>query len=85
MRNLLNLKPIELTCKKCPMKDTQGFKASIGMLQASQQKVRNVDRYIQYYTIRILKSRYGTVFNTSSEAVLDQIIFKNDRGVPFRC
>ena len=51
------------------------------MFPASQEKGRNVDGYVQCDTIWRLRSRYGIIFDTSPEAVLDPIIFKNERGV----
>ena len=32
-----------------------------------------------------MQSSYGTIFDTSPEAVLGPTIFKNERGIPFHC
>ena len=85
MSKFFTLRPIGSTHDLCPMKDTEGFQVAIEMLQDSQEKGHNVARYFQYDTIRRLRSSYGTVFDTSPEAVLDLIIFNNKTGRPFQC
>ena len=47
--------------------------------------MHNVDRYVQYDTIWILQSIYGTVFDASPYTLLDPIIFKNESGRLFQC
>ena len=85
MSKFLNLKPIKPTHGPWTMKDTQGFQVAIEMLKTSQEKGRNVSGYVQYDTIQRLQSSYGIVFDTIPDSVLDPIIFKNERGIPFQC
>ena len=79
----LGLEPIDVAMGPWPVGDQVGFQLAIIMLRASQEKGRNSRDYVQYDSIRKLRSAFSTVHENSASAARDVDVFKGDMGQTF--
>ena len=80
MSALLNLAPHHVPRGPWPVGDNLGFQVAIEILRASQEKGRNSADYVQFDTVRKIRSCYTNAFDSSPFAVLDPFSFKGDFG-----
>ena len=80
MSSLLNLLPQNVPRGPWPVGDHLGFQAAIEILRASQEKGRNSVEYVQFDTVRKIRSSYTNAYESSPAAMLDPISFKGDFG-----
>ena len=79
----LGLEPIDLPMGPWPVGDEVGFQLAIVMLRASQEKGRNSRDYVQFDSVRKLRSAFSTVHENSAVAAQDVDVFKGDMGQTF--
>ena len=80
MSTLLNLAPHHVPRGPWPVGDNLGFQVAIEMVRASQEKGRNSVEYVQFDTVRKIRSCYTNAYESSPAAVLELISFKGDFG-----
>ena len=78
--NKIGLAPIQLKVGPWPVEDNCGFQIAIEMIIMSQGKGRNSPNYIQFDSIRKIRSAYSNVFESSPQRCLDNRKLKSDRG-----
>ena len=79
----LGLTPVEVLVGPWPVEDSQGFQIAIDLLEASQQKGRNDKEYVQFDSIRKLRSAYANVFQSSPQVVHWNLLLKGPKGNSF--
>ena len=79
----LGLKPVEVPLGPWPVEDTQGFQIAIELLRASQRRGRNDRAYVQFDSIRKLRSAYANVFQSSPQVVHRNLLLKGPKGNSF--
>ena len=79
----LGLKPIELPLGPWPVEDSQGFHIAIELLRASQQKGQNDQTYVQFNSIRKLRSAYVNAFQASLQVIHRNLLLKGPKGNSF--
>ena len=76
----IGLPPINLKVGPWPIGDNCGFQIAIEMIKMSQGKGRNSAKYIQYDSIRKIRSAYSNVFESGPIRCTDNRKLKTDRG-----
>ena len=79
----LGLTPVELPLGPWPVGDSLGFQVAIELLRASQRKGRNDKDYVQFDSIRKLRSAYANVFQASPQVVHRNLLLKGPKGNSF--
>ena len=79
----LGLVPQPLKLGPWPLGDGQGFQTAIEMLRASQKKGKNDSSYVQFDTVRKIRTAYSTVYESSAAAALHTSTFKGAHGNTF--
>jgi hypothetical protein len=79
----LGLQPIPLNVGPWPITDNCGFQIAIEMLKMSQGRGRNSEHYIQFDSIRKVRSAYTNVFDSSPARCMINSKMKSDRGQVF--
>lgn len=74
---------IDLPMVPWPGGDEVGFQLAIVMLRASQEKGRNSRDYVQFDSVRKLRSAFSTAHKNSAAAAQDIDVFKGDMGQTF--
>ena len=80
MSSILDLTPHHVSRDPWPVGDNLGFQVAIEIIRASQEKGRNSPEYVQFDTVRKIRSCYTNAFDSSPVAVLESITFKGDFG-----
>ena len=80
MSSILDLTPHHVSRGPWPVGDNLGFQVAVEILRASQEKGRNSSEYVQFDTVRKIRSGYTNAFESSPAAVLESIMFKGDFG-----
>ncbi len=80
MSSILDLTPHHVSRGPWPVGDNLGFQVAVEILRASQEKGRNSSEYVQFDTVRKIRSGYTNAFESSPAAVLESIMFKGDYG-----
>ena len=79
----LGLPPVDLQVGPWPVADNQGFQIAIELLRASQRKGRNDQTYVQFDSIRKLRSAYANAYQASPQVVQRNLLLKGPRGNSF--
>ena len=79
----LGLVPQVIKMGPWPLADNQGFQTAIEMLRASQKKGKNDKTYVQFDTVRKIRTAYSTVYENSALAGLHTGTFKGAHGNTF--
>ena len=79
----LGLTPVELPVGPWPVKDSQGFQIAIKPIRASQQKGQDDKAYVQFDSIRKLRSVYANIFQSSPQVVHRNLLLKGPKGNSF--
>ena len=80
MSTAVNLIPLFVARGPWPVGDPVGFQVAIEIVRASQEKGRNSTEYVQFDTIRKIRSSYTNAYASSPAAALEMISFKGDYG-----
>ena len=80
MSSILDLTSLHVLRGPWPVGDSLGFQVAVEILRASQEKGRNSSEYVQFDTVRKIRSGYTNAFVSSPAAVLGPITFKGDYG-----
>ena len=83
MSEELGLKPQNICLGPWPVDDNQGFQTAIEMLRASQKEGRNDKAYVQFDTVRKIRSSYSTIHENSANGGASLPCFKGDHGNTF--
>lgn len=83
MSEELGLKPQDIRLGPWPVGDNQGFQTAIEMLRASQKEGRNDKTYVQFDTVRKIRSGYSTIHENSANGGAALPCFKGDHGNTF--
>ena len=81
---LMRMGDFELERGPWPVKDTVGFRLAIAMLRASQDKGRHDPEYVQFDTIRKMRSTFSNVYESSARAAEVNGLLKGERGRVYR-
>ena len=76
----LGFDPINLKVGPWPIEDNVGFQIAIEMIKMSQGKGRNSTKYIQYDSIRKIRSAYANLYESGPDRCRDNRKLKSDRG-----
>ena len=76
----IGLQPINLKVGPWPIADNCGFQVAIEMIKHSQGKGRNSSNYIQFDSIRKIRSAYSNVFESGPARCLDNRKLRSDKG-----
>jgi hypothetical protein len=76
----IGLKPINLKVGPWPVEDNCGFQIAMEMLKMSQGKGKNSPDYIQYDSIRKIRSAYSNVYESGPMRCNDNTKLKTDKG-----
>ena len=79
----IGFQPIVLNVGPWPVADNCGFQVAIEMIRMSQGKGRNSTKYVQFDTIRKVRSAYSNVFDSGPDRCLDNRKLRSDRGQTF--
>lgn len=79
----LGLKPQNLLLGPWPVGDDQGFQTAIEMLRGSQREGKNAKEYVQFDTIRKIRTGYSTVYENSAAGGALNSCFRGDQGKTF--
>jgi len=79
----LGLVPQLLKLGPWPLGDGQGFQTAIEMLRASQKKGKNDASYVQFDTVRKIRTAYATLYENSAAAGNHTSTFKGAHGNTF--
>ena len=79
----LGLPPVNLPVGPWPVDDCQGFQIAIELLRASQRKGRNDQSYVQFDSIRKLRSAYANAYQAGPQVVQRNLLLKGPRGNSF--
>ena len=80
LSSTLDLTSLHVLRGPWPVGDSLGFQVAVEILRASQEKGRNSSEYVQFDTVRKIRSAYTNAFVSSPAAVLGPITFKGDYG-----
>jgi len=80
MSSILDLTPHDVSRGPWTVGDNLGFQVAIEIIRASQEKGRNSPEYVQFDTVRKIRSCYTNAFDSSPVAALESITFKGDFG-----
>ena len=73
----LGLEPVGIAVGPWPVGDQIGFQVALELLRASQKKGRNDDTYVQFDSIRKIRSAYANVEQTSPRGVERNLLMKD--------
>ena len=73
MSTAVNLIPLFVARGPWPVGDPVGFQVAIEIVRASQEKGRNSTEYVQFDTIRKIRSSYTNAYASSPAAALELI------------
>ena len=76
----LGLVPQSIKLGPWPVGDGQGFQTAIEMLRASQRRGKNDANYVQFDTVRKIRTAYATVYESSAAAGSHTATFKGNHG-----
>ena len=76
----LGFDPIKLRMGPWPVSDNVGFQVALEMLKYSQGKGRNNESYIQFDSIRKIRSAYANAYDSSPARCSDNRKLRSDRG-----
>ena len=79
----LGLNPVSLDVGPWPDTDWMGLQVAIELLRASQKQGRNDNTYVQFDSIRKIRSSYATVLQTSPMGLRNNLLMKGPRGRSF--
>ena len=79
----LGMVPQPIKLGPWPLADNQGFQTAIEMLRASQKKGKNDKSYVQFDTVRKIRTAYSTIYENSASAGLHTGTFKGAHGNTF--
>ena len=79
----LGMVPQRMKLGPWPLADGQGFQTAIEMLRASQKKGKNDSSYVQFDTVRKVRTAYATVYESSAAAGHHTSTFKGSHGNTF--
>ena len=79
----LGLVPQPMKLGPWPLSDNQGFQMAIKMLCALQKKGKNDTSYVQFDTVRKIRTAYLTVYESSARAAAHTGTFKGAHGNTF--
>ena len=79
----LGLSPVPLQIGPWPVEDSLGMQIVIEILQTSQGKGRNDSAYVQFDSIRKLRSSYANVYQVSSVGIEQNLLMKGPCGRNF--
>ena len=79
----LGLPAVNLPVGPWPVDDCQGFQIAIELLRASQRKGRNDQSYVQFDSIRKLRSAYANAYQAGPQVVQRNLLLKGPRGNSF--
>ena len=80
MSSVLELTPQLVSRGPWPVGDNLGFQVAIEIVRASQEKGRNSTEYVQFDTVRKIRSCYTNAYDSSPIAVSEAITFRGDHG-----
>lgn len=76
----LGLIPVTLEVGPWPVEDNSGMQVAIELLRASQKKGKNDVTYVQFDSIRKLRSAYASVFQSSPSFARQCSVMKGEKG-----
>ena len=79
----LGLVPQVIKLGPWPLGDDQGFQRAVEMLRASQKKGKNDAYYVQFDTVRKIRTVYSTVYESSAAAGHHTLTFQGAHGNTF--
>ena len=79
----LGLVPQPVKLGPWPLGDGQGFQTAMEMLRASQKKGKNNANYVQFDTVRKIRTAYATLYESSAAAGRHTSTFKGAHGNTF--
>ena len=79
----LGLDPVLLEVGPWLDMDWMGFQIAIELLQASQKQGCNDNTYVQFDSIRKIRSSYASVFQTSPMGLQNNLLMKGPHGQSF--
>jgi hypothetical protein len=80
----LGMSNIDIPIGAWPVKDEVGFRLAIVMLRASQEKGRNDNNYVQFDSIRKLRSGFSNIYENSAIGHQTTLAFRGDKGKAYR-
>jgi hypothetical protein len=80
----LGMKNIEVPIGPWPVADGVGFRLAIVMLRASQEKGRNDKNYVQFDSIRKLRSGFSNIYENSAIGHQTTLAFRGEKGKAYR-
>lgn len=79
----LGLSPVQVSVGPWPVEDNQGMQIAIEILRASQRKGRNDSAYVQFDSVRKLRTAYVNILQSSPLAINRNLLMKGPRGTSF--
>ena len=79
----LGLSPVPLEVGPWPDTDWMGLQVAVELLRASQKQGRNDNSYVQFDSIRKIRSSYATMLQTSPLGLQNNLLMKGPRGRSF--
>ena len=79
----LGLESVPLEVGPWPDNDWMGLQIAVELLRASQKQGRNDNSYVQFDSVRKIRSSYATVFQTSPTGLRNNLLMKGPRGRSF--
>jgi hypothetical protein len=76
----LGFEHVKIQVGPWPVSDTCGFQIAIEMLKQSQGKGRNDSSYVQFDSIRKIRSAYANAYSSGPSRCLDNRKLRSDRG-----
>jgi hypothetical protein len=76
----LGMDPIRIKMGPWPVKDTQGFQVAITMVRTSRDRGRNAQSYVQFDSIRKIRSAHSNAFEAGVEGALFTEVFRGEHG-----
>jgi len=83
LNEVLGLTPQIIELGPWPVSDGVGFQTALEMLRASQREGKNVKEYVQFDTVRKIRTSYSTVYENSARGGAMNACFKGDYGRTF--
>ena len=80
----LGMSIIDVPIGPWPVVDDVGFRLAILMLRASQEKGRNDKDYVQFDSIRKLRSGFSNIYENSARGHQTTLAFRGDKGKAYR-
>lgn len=80
----LGCEPLPLTMGPWKVDDDMGMQMAIELLRASQRPGKNDKEYVQFDSIRKLRSAYANVFEASPDFSSQCLVMKGDKGRTFQ-